>query len=1019
MTSTECPPPLRLAELLNGKLDAASEHSITRHLDQCDRCRQWLERLAGDPRFLDDARQNLGGASMETVPLPPAELVAKWSQLKPTPHITTFLPPASVPNHTPGAQPSRSLGEFPRAGHCLGPYELRKEVGRGGMGVVFLAHDQSLHRPVAIKLLGPHWVSDPVARTRFLSEARAAAAVNHRNVVTIHAVVESDEWPHIVMEYVPGESLQQIIDTHGTLPLASVISIGIRVATGLAAAHARDLIHRDVKPGNVLVVPSSGIVKLTDFGLARAASDARITKDGLVVGTPAFMAPEQISGDTLDHRADLYSLGGVLHAMCTGRPPVEAEHTIALIRQVLDRPRPSIGQLRPELPDWLAQLIDQLLERDPDRRPQTALEVVDLLRRQRDETSTPRGRTIVASVASTISTPAPRVNPLDEEIGPSDPTRVVRPDSDRLIAALASPPPGPGKPRPAKNSPDLKTVSASLDESAREPGGRSKSSLPAGAASAPAREASVEPAGASAPEPPPLPVHGVEATVGPVIQARREPLVRRRTSRSWQRRPLALFGLVAVLVAAVGAVLWFAWQRGRLVGATSKSAVDAAPRGVPSRGGPPTKLASADESRPESKSATSDLASASSKRQVRKPPRATEPHIELLGAEGDGARFATLSDAIDAAPSGATLVLHGSSFFSGPLRIAHKPLVIRAASEDESPLIQFVPAAAEGGFLFESDSKLTLEGLTLSISDQGPRPGRRPGESPPGPNGPPNPPRFGPPGPGGRPNDFSFPPPAMGLVAVHNADCVLRRCRLGALRAAQIVQLHSPPSLDISNCQFHSGESPAIVVRGVDIDAATESKLRIEHSTISGQVGLLLDVRPETRLKLRLHGDVFLADEALRIEWPHSVEQSPVNPTLRVDAEDSSFDGAHLLAFWTHAKDETPLRRLQTARRFPQFLAWSGVHNAYNSDLALFVSAPPFRKGLPHPEPIVKDLDAWRVFWNAEEAQSKLGPLRYGPRQLKRVAALQAATQPATDETNRRLRALGILDEKQLTVSGW
>ncbi|MBI3465877.1 MAG: serine/threonine protein kinase, partial [Planctomycetes bacterium] len=240
------------------------------------------------------------------------------------------------------------------------------------------ADDTSLNRVVAIKVLAPELSGNPTACKRFLREARAAAAIVHQHVVTIHAVDE-DRLPYLVMEYVDGQSLQEKIDREGHLELKEVLRIGQQMASGLAAAHAHGLIHRDVKPANILLENGVERVRITDFGLARAVDDAGISRAGEVAGTPQYMSPEQAQDLAMDARSDLFSLGSVLYAMCTGRPPFRAESTIAAIRRVCDdTPRP-IREINPEVPNWLVELIDRLLRKNRDERIQTAAEVADLL----------------------------------------------------------------------------------------------------------------------------------------------------------------------------------------------------------------------------------------------------------------------------------------------------------------------------------------------------------------------------------------------------------------------------------------------------------------------------------------------------------------------------------------------------------------------------------------------------------------------------------------------------------------
>ncbi len=263
----------------------------------------------------------------------------------------------------------------------LGPYEVLAEVGRGGMGIVLKAFDPTLHRVVAIKVLAPQLATSGVARKRFMREAQAVAAVAHDHIVTIHAVEEANGLPYLVMQFVPGQSLQDRIDKEGPLPLKEILRIGMQTAAGLAAAHAQGIVHRDIKPANILLENGVQRVKLTDFGLARAVDDASLTQSGFVAGSPQFMAPEQARGEALDHRADLFSLGSVLYTLCTGRPPFRAANTFAVLRRVSEEPPRPIREVNPEIPDWLVAVIEKLHAKDPAERYQSAGEVAEVLGR--------------------------------------------------------------------------------------------------------------------------------------------------------------------------------------------------------------------------------------------------------------------------------------------------------------------------------------------------------------------------------------------------------------------------------------------------------------------------------------------------------------------------------------------------------------------------------------------------------------------------------------------------------------
>jgi WD40 repeat protein len=308
------------------------------------------------------------------------------------PHQSPELPDAiDLRFLAPPTQP----GALGRLGH----YEIFEVLGRGGFGIVLRAFDEVLQRVVAVKVLAPEIAATSPARKRFLREARGYAAVRHENVVQVYAV-EEQPLPYLVMEFIPGRTLQRLLDDSGPLELPEILRIGGQIGEGLASAHANSLIHRDVKPANVLLEDGpERRVKLTDFGLVRSADDASISQSGLVAGTPLYMSPEQANGAALDHRADLFSFGSVLYVMCTGRPPFRASSTMAILKRVCDdMPRP-IREIIPETPAWLCELISQLHAKDPAMRIQTAREVVDLLKtQQRAGTADAKGTTIVHHV---------------------------------------------------------------------------------------------------------------------------------------------------------------------------------------------------------------------------------------------------------------------------------------------------------------------------------------------------------------------------------------------------------------------------------------------------------------------------------------------------------------------------------------------------------------------------------------------------------------------------------------------
>ena len=281
-----------------------------------------------------------------------------------------------------------------------GTYEVVGVVGTGGMGVVLKAFDAALNRYVAIKVLAPHLGSSGAARKRFSREAQASAAVVHDNVIEIYGVAETAGLPYLVMPYVRGPSLQRRLDDGGPMALAEILRVGMQAAAGLAAAHAQGLVHRDVKPANILLADGIERVKLTDFGLARAADDASLTKTGVIAGTPQYMSPEQARGEAVDQRSDLFSLGSVLYAMCTGRPPFRAETSYGVLRRITDEePRP-IREINPEIPEWLCQIVAKLMAKRPDDRFQSAEEVAKSVGRVPGPRPATDGRAVAGGTAS-------------------------------------------------------------------------------------------------------------------------------------------------------------------------------------------------------------------------------------------------------------------------------------------------------------------------------------------------------------------------------------------------------------------------------------------------------------------------------------------------------------------------------------------------------------------------------------------------------------------------------------------
>ncbi len=259
-------------------------------------------------------------------------------------------------------------------------YEVVEVIGRGAMGIVLKAFDPRLARTVAIKLLAPELLSSEAARQRFTHEARCAAALRHEHVVAIHTVDELDGVPFLVMEYVHGKSLAELLEQGRTFSIREIACIGRQTALGLAAAHEARLIHRDIKPDNILIEEDTMHVRLADFGLARALDgDFHISRPGILIGTPNYMSPEQVDGAVLGPASDLFSFASVLYTLCTGRLPFLAETMSGLLHAVAELEPTPIRYLNPEIPSDLARVIERLHAKKPSDRPATATMVAEWL----------------------------------------------------------------------------------------------------------------------------------------------------------------------------------------------------------------------------------------------------------------------------------------------------------------------------------------------------------------------------------------------------------------------------------------------------------------------------------------------------------------------------------------------------------------------------------------------------------------------------------------------------------------
>jgi serine/threonine protein kinase/formylglycine-generating enzyme required for sulfatase activity len=415
MTMLACPPEDRLLALVGGKLPSATAAELNRHIEACARCASAVAQLSAKavaPRMsglqatnltvpqANDARTSDSDADGTLPPRPPSD---------PNP------PPASEGelNFLSPAQQSEELGR-------LGPYRVLKVLGRGGMGLVLQAEDPSLGRMCALKVMLPELARSAVMKERFLLEAKAAALIEHDNIVPIYQVGEDRGVPFIAMPFLKGTSLEDWLDKQGNrnsdgtdgkpIAVPQILKLGREMARGLAAAHDRGLIHRDIKPDNIwLDSTAGGRVKILDFGVARKANSDReaspedkyLTQPGTIVGTPAYMSPEQAQGnrDQIDSRADLFSLGCILYRMCTGRMPFRGNDRMSMLISVaIDDPEPP-SQVNKAVPQQLSDLVMKLLAKDRNDRPASANDVVKSIQRiERDLKAPPPEPTLPVTV---------------------------------------------------------------------------------------------------------------------------------------------------------------------------------------------------------------------------------------------------------------------------------------------------------------------------------------------------------------------------------------------------------------------------------------------------------------------------------------------------------------------------------------------------------------------------------------------------------------------------------------------
>jgi hypothetical protein len=358
---------------------------LEHHLSRCTQCCQAVQDAPPSDPFLSSLRAGYRDQRTPSVERPRAcrPREALWWR--------TLLAPPTQPQH---------VGR-------LDHYEVLELLGSGSMGLVFKARDPQLGRLVAVKMMAPELADNAAARQRFAREAQAAAMIHDAHVVHVHALNLETQLPYLVMEYVPGRTLDQRLQEGPPLTIKDIIHIGLETARGLAAAHAQGLVHRDVKPSNILLREGNLQVKVGDFGLARASLDtAGLTRTGIVAGTPLYMSPEQAEGQPVDTRSDLFSLGSVLYTMCAGQPAFQADSPLAVLKRVCGYTPAPVQSINAEVPNALATLIDRLLAKDPAQRVQSATEVIAQLKQLLIDTLGQHTRSAAPAL------PAPLTRPL-------------------------------------------------------------------------------------------------------------------------------------------------------------------------------------------------------------------------------------------------------------------------------------------------------------------------------------------------------------------------------------------------------------------------------------------------------------------------------------------------------------------------------------------------------------------------------------------------------------------------------
>ena len=344
------------------------------HLDVCANCQRRLMAFSGE--MPEHVAQSEPPSSSQRL----SDVMEQLRSISPAVDDATQTNQSTLFSYLDPPQQDGSLGR-------IGNYEVMSLLGRGGMGEVFVAFDPVLRREVAVKVPSPSALQTQDAHDRLVREARALAAVQHDNIVTVYSAEVIGGVLLLVMERIHGQSLAERLKKEQKLPWTDVLSLGKQVAAALVAAHGVGVVHRDITPGNLLLEESTGRVKVSDFGLARSQEHGAITASSLLVGTPEYMSPEQATEACVGPLSDLFSLGTVLYEACSGKSPFRAKTVLSTLRRVSEESLPALHDVDPSIPDWFSDLVARLMSKDPSDRPASAADLLGLLENEVQETT--------------------------------------------------------------------------------------------------------------------------------------------------------------------------------------------------------------------------------------------------------------------------------------------------------------------------------------------------------------------------------------------------------------------------------------------------------------------------------------------------------------------------------------------------------------------------------------------------------------------------------------------------------